>query len=59
VTLEPGDVVVIRANFRGRDDPQYAYLVQEMRADGVAVIVSLGGQTEFLSVQANTLQKIP
>ncbi len=59
MTLEPGDVVVIRANFRGRDDPQYAYLVQEMRADGVAVIVSLGGQTEFLSVQANTLQKIP
>jgi hypothetical protein len=59
VTLEPGDVVLIRANFRGGDDPQYTYLVQEMRADGVAVIVPLVGQTEFLSVQANTLQKIP
>jgi hypothetical protein len=51
--------VVIRANFRGGDDPQYVYIVQEMRADGVAVIVPLVGQTEFLSVQANTLQKIP
>lgn len=59
MTIEPGDVVVIRANFRGRDDPQYAYIVQEMRADGVAVIVPLVGQTDFLSVQANTLQKIP
>jgi hypothetical protein len=59
VTLETGDVVVIRANFRGGDDPQYVYIVQEMRADGVAVIVPLVGQTEFLSVQANTLQKIP
>ena len=59
MTLEPGDVVVIRANFRGGDDSQYVYIVQEMRADGVAVIVPLVGQTEFLSVQANTLQKIP
>jgi hypothetical protein len=59
MTLEAGDVVVIRANFRGGDDPQHAYIVQEMRADGVALIVPLVGQTEFLSVQANTLQKIP
>ncbi len=59
MTIEAGDVVVVRANFRGRDDPQYVYIVQEMRADGVAVIVPLVGQTEFVSVQANTLQKIP
>jgi hypothetical protein len=59
VTLEAGDVVVVRANFRGRDDPQYVYIVQEVREDGMAVIVPLVGQTEFLSVQANTLQKIP
>ena len=59
MTLEPGDVVVIRANFRGRDDPQHVYIVQEMRADGVAIIVPLVGQTEFLSVPANTLQKMP